>query len=89
MSALICERCGTRKQLVEYFPIGNEESGIIACKVCNEKLEKMLNGLHWQLIDVEKDRSNNDSEKKIKSIVAAWKERPLSKKEKEEISALM
>jgi protein-arginine kinase activator protein McsA len=83
-----CERCGTTKQTVEYTPIENEESRIIACKVCDKKLSKMLKGLHWKVIDVEKDRSNKDYEEKIKGIKAVWKEIPLSKKEKEEISAL-
>ena len=54
MSPQKCERCGTTKQLVEYAPIENEntgeileDSGIIACEVCNKKLSKMLKGLHW------------------------------------------
>jgi len=83
-----CERCGTTKQLVEYGKITDEDSGIIACKVCDKKLSKMLNGLHWRVNDKERDRTNKDYEEKIKSIVATWKERPLSKKEKEEILAL-
>ena len=51
MSPQKCERCGTTKQLVEYAPIENENTGeiledfgIIACKVCSKKLSKMPNG---------------------------------------------
>jgi hypothetical protein len=91
-----CERCGTTKQLVGYAPIEDENtgeilegSGIIACKVCNKKLSKMLKGLHWAVKDVEESRNNKDYEERVKNIVAVWKGIPLSKKEKEEISVLM
>lgn len=54
-----CERCGTTKQLVEYAPFENEnsgeilaDSGIIVCAVCNKKLSKMLEGQHWAIKDI-------------------------------------
>lgn len=87
MPKIKCERCGTTKQLVEYGRVEDEDSGIIACKVCDKKLSKMLKGMHWRVNNPE-IRNNKDYEEKVKSIVAAWKERPLSKKEKEEILAL-
>jgi hypothetical protein len=86
MKDLKCERCGTTKQLVEYGKIENEDSQVITCKVCDKKLSKMLKNMHWKNNpDV---KNNKDYEEKIKSIVAVWKDRPLSKKEKEEISSL-
>jgi hypothetical protein len=85
-----CERCGltNTEYLVKYVPEKNEDSGIMACTVCDKKLSKMLKGLHWRVLDKEKDRTNKDYEEQIKSIVAVWKDIPLSKSEKEEISTL-
>ena len=90
-----CERCGTTKQLVDYPPFENENtgeilagSGIIACEVCNKKLSKMLEGQHWAIKDIEESKNNKDSVEKRNSIRAVWKEIPLSEKEKEELKAL-
>lgn len=84
-----CERCGTTKQTTEYGTIGDEDSGIITCKVCDKKLSKMLEGLHFQVKDrVKEERDNKEYEERIKSVVGAWKERPLSKKEKAEMALI-
>jgi hypothetical protein len=86
----VCERCGYHnpqgEHLVEYGPYLDGTIGGVACEVCNRKLEKMLFGLRVE--GRTDDEETIDYERRFRSIVDAWKERPLSRKEKIEISKM-